>query len=665
MRLNAKILGRPWSALAIGIALAVVAGFFFHDMHVALPVRYFSYDLLHAWGEKKHPSEAAIVLLDDASYERLGQPRNAPWDRDLHARLVDRLRSARARAVVFDIVFSEPNSNNPADERFAVSIKQQGSVVLAAESVPLGDNAEKINPPFSLLMDNAAAIGSVERIPDSDLTIRRHTPRADRPISTLAWATAELVGAPITKRPGAEDEQRWLRYYGPPGYIPSYSYYQALDSATVPDSAFSNKVVFIGSRLLTRFAGDRKDEFPHPYGIFQRTRGFMPGVEVQATEFLNLARGDWLTRLSLRTELWLIVGIAFVLGAGLVLIRPTWASILALASVGLVWGLCYSLFVYQRMWFPWLVAAIPIVVALAWSVLFNSIQLYVQKRLFEHTIGLYLSPKLVAKFANSPDMLKPGADKQRLTFLFSDIAEFTTISEKMDGDELAGMMNEYFQPAVDNCIKQTEGTVVKFIGDAIFAFWNAPDPQPDHAARACQAALLFRDYSKTPVRGRVLHTRLGLHTGVANVGNFGSAERVDYTAIGESVNLASRLEGLNKHLGTDCLISGATKAEVGDAFVTRKLGEFQLKGFANFVQVHELVGFPAQAENTRPWREAFDEALNNYEQRNLEFAELGFKRVLELKADDGPSKFYLGRIEEFSHQELPEAWATQTIIKEK
>jgi adenylate cyclase len=364
-------------------------------------------------------------------------------------------------------------------------------------------------------------------------------------------------------------------------------------------------------------------------------------------------------------ELWPILAVALVLGAGLVLVRPTWASILALASVGLVWGVSNSLFVHQRMWFPWLVAAIPILVALAWSVLFNSIQLYVQKRLFEHTIGLYLSPKLVAKFANSPAMLKPGAEKHRLTFLFSDIADFTTISEKMDGDELAGMMNDYFQPAVDSCIKKTEGTVVKFIGDAIFAFWNAPDLQPDHAKRACEAALLFRDYSKAPVRGRLLHTRIGLHTGVANVGNFGSEERIDYTAIGESVNLASRLEGLNKHLGTDCLISGATKAETGDAFVTRKLGEFQLKGFAGFVQVHELVGFADQKESTKRWREAFDEALNNYEQRNLEFAELGFKRVLELKPDDGPAKFYLGRIEELSKQELPEAWATQTIIKEK
>jgi adenylate cyclase len=298
-------------------------------------------------------------------------------------------------------------------------------------------------------------------------------------------------------------------------------------------------------------------------------------------------------------------------------------------------------------------------------VLFNSVQLYVQKRLFEFTLGLYLSPKLVAKFSSSPALLKPGAEKQKLTLMFSDIADFTSISEKMDSDELAAMMNEYFQGAVGSCVHATDGTVVKYIGDAIFALWNAPEHQPDHAARACAAALHFRELSKQPVHGRSLRTRIGLHTGVANVGNFGSEDRVDYTAIGESVNLASRLEGLNKHLGTDCLISGATKAEIGEQFVTRKLGQFQLKGFEGLVEVHELVAFPDQVEASRAWREAFAEALNNFEQRNLVFAEIGFRRVSELKPEDGPAKFYLARIKELAEQELPEAWATHTIVKEK
>ena len=140
---------------------------------------------------------------------------------------------------------------------------------------------------------------------------------------------------------------------------------------------------------------------------------------------------------------------------------------------------------------------------------------------------------------------------------------------------------------------------------------------------------------------------------------------MDYTALGESVNLASRLEGLNKHLGTDCLMSGETRAGIGERLVMRALGKFQLKGFAGLVEVHELIGWPQQAESSRAWREAFAEALQNYEQRNLEFAELGFRRVLELRPDDGPAKFYLQRIAELASQLLPDNWATHTILKEK
>jgi adenylate cyclase len=152
---------------------------------------------------------------------------------------------------------------------------------------------------------------------------------------------------------------------------------------------------------------------------------------------------------------------------------------------------------------------------------------------------------------------------------------------------------------------------------------------------------------------------------VARVGNFGSLDRVDYTALGKSVNLASRLEGLNKYLGTDCLITKETQAGVGARLVTRAVGDFQLKGFDQPVSVFEVVGWPHEAETTRAWRDAFAEALNNYHQRNLEFAAMGFQRALELNPDDGPSKFYLQRIEELALQPVPEDWTGFTQLKEK
>src|SRR5205807_177355 len=129
------------------------------------------------------------------------------------------------------------------------------------------------------------------------------------------------------------------------------------------------------------------------------------------------------------------------------------------------------------------------------------------------------------------------------------------------------------------------------------------------ALLACQAALLFREEAAKAINGRLLRTRIGLHTGDANVGNFGSQDRYDYTALGENVNLASRLEGLNKYLGTWCLMSDATRKAIGEQLLTRGLGKFQLKGFAGLVQVHELISEPGQAEQSRRWREAFAEAL--------------------------------------------------------
>jgi len=656
--------GRQAFAVIVGVLLASVVGWFLQSFRPGEKLRQLSYDsLLIMRGEVK-TTEAVVVYLDDQSHQVLDQPRNKPWSRKLHAQLVNRLTQGGAKAIVFDIVFSD--SDPDSDPLLAEAIKRHGKVILAADRTLIAGVGTKFDPPCDALLDVATDIGSDERWPDSDLVVRRHTVRnPDEQVGVMSWVTAQAVEVPITANPDEELRPRWMNYYGRPNVLPGMSYYEVIQAPDTVDIGVSNKVVFVGAKIITKFAGDRKDEFPSPFSSFDHHPVFMAGVEIQATEFLNLVRQDSLRRLSSKVESGLVILIGILVGAGLIFLRPLPATLVAVLAGAAVTGVSMLVFRHQLIWFPWLIPLVQIALALAWSVLFNSVQLYVQKRLFEFTLGLYLSPKLVDKFSGSPEMLKPGAEKQLLTFIFSDIADFTSISEGMDGDELAAMMNEYFQPAVSDCIHKTEGTVVKYIGDAIFALWNAPEPQNDHAERACEAALRFRDLSKQPVRGRTLRTRIGLHTGVANVGNFGSADRVDYTAIGESVNLSSRMEGLNKYLGTDCLISGATKQHISDRFVTRRLGMFQLKGFEGLVEVHELVSFKEQAEETKAWRETFAEALNNFEQRNIVFAELGFRRVLELKPDDGPANFFLNRIKEMSAEELPDIWATHTILKDK
>jgi adenylate cyclase len=235
----------------------------------------------------------------------------------------------------------------------------------------------------------------------------------------------------------------------------------------------------------------------------------------------------------------------------------------------------------------------------------------------------------------------------------------------MDPDELARLMNAYFQTAVQNCIFPTEGTVVKYIGDAIFAFWNAPDPQVDHAYRGCEAALRFCALPSQRVNGSELVTRLGLHTGEANVGNFGSDQRFDYTAIGENINLASRMEGLNKYLGTRVLITGDTQKEVGSRMVTRYLGLFRLKGFEKAVPVYELIAFLDKEAESSPLRERFAAALDKLSKKEFAAAEEAFHRVQEIKPDDGPAEFYLEQIQELRAAELPAEWKGEITLKDK
>lgn len=621
-----------------------------------------------------------MVYLNDEAHKELEQPLGLPWDRGIHARLIERLTAEKARAVVFDIVFSGASTNPAADEHLARAIRENGRVILTADYVPAAySRAEGYTfiLPYRPFLAAAAGWGVTQMKTDDDFEVREHYhgPLAEKDsVPSESWAAAALCGAPVTLRPEERLRSRWMNYYGPPASLKAVGIHQAMFLADgVELGYFSNKVVFVGAYLSTFFSGQRKDEFKNPYTVLLKDSpvrtAFMPGAEVHATTFLNLLRGDWLTRSPKLAELLgvLVVGLGF--GYGLVRVRPLAAALAALLAMLLVTALACFTLMQWNFWFPWLVLVAQVFVAMNYAVILNSIRLHVQKKLYEQTLALYVSPKLVKRFATDPEkaqrFLQPGAEKQTVTVVFTDIANFTSISEGMDSDDLCHHMNRYFQQAVSNCIHPTDGTVVKYIGDAIFAFWNAPEAQVDHALRACQAALRFRDQPVQEMNGRTLITRIGVHTGEANVGNFGSTERVDYTALGENINLASRMEGLNKYLGTTVLATGETFGAVRDALVARFCGVFRLKGFEKAVEVYELVDLVVKAEQTHAWRQAFAAALDDFRKRDFASAEPAFRRVLELRPDDGPTKFFLHKLEEFRADPPPEGWKGEVELKEK
>jgi adenylate cyclase len=646
----------------IGAVAGVLLGWFFYMPFFGQGLTNLSYDLPLPYKRVIPPEDIVIIYLDADSRDKLNQ-RFEAWDRKLHAQLLRKLKEDGSREVAFDLIFDQPSVRAEDDAVFAAALREHGKAFIGVHyrDTPAGIVAERPIPPLA----TNATVGATSVLGGGDVVRELFCAREidGQQIVTFAWMMAERAGAPVTKVPGARERERWLNYYGPPERVPWLSYYDAISNA--PPGFFNGKFVLVGSPADIGDVGAALDTFKSPYGTAGKAR--FAGVEIQATALANLLHSEWLHG-SHPAHVITLGAFGLLIGLALVRFRPLMASVLAIAAAVIVFALACLSSWKLHFWFPWLtMVLVQIPVAWSWSVLHHWVQGQLERQFLEQSLSMYLSPKLVKKFSRDKDLrlLQPGATKQKLTIIFSDIASFTSISEGMDSDELAKMMNEYFEGAVGGCIHVTDGTVVKYIGDAIFAFWNAPEPQADHAVRACDAALRFREMSAAEVRGKKLITRIGLHTGVANVGNFGSATRVDYTAIGEDVNLASRMEGLNKYLGTTVLMTGAVKQEIGDQFVTRYLGRFQLKGFERAVEVHELLARRTDGIASTALHDEFDSALRLFQQRDLNAAETAFQRIYEARPQDGSTQFYLKHIGELRTHSLPENWHGEVELKEK
>lgn len=647
-----------------------------------------SYDLPFAARGNLRADEVALVYLDELSHHELNQSLTSPWDRKLHARLIEKLVADGAKAIVFDILFTTPSLNAEADKELAQAIRQSRRVILSGnygktETTP-GAVASWQEIPFAPFAVGAAGWGNVNLLPDPDYGIRSHFPNlkdsADqKTVAWLPWAVAEFAGAPVTKTESASKAERYLNYYGPPGRLPGASYSRALALDGVAPGFFKNKVVFVGAQLSSDFSGKGKDEFATPYTRWGS--GFAPGVEIHATAFLNLLRGDWLVRLPFGIEVMLVVLTALLSGFGLLRLPPLTATFAALAGTLIIASIAHASVWYAQVWFGWVTLVLQLGFGLFCSVAYNSLRLLIEKRLLEQSLAAHLSPALVKRVLKEPGLRRPGGTKQEVSILFTDIANFSRVSESMDADDLVNLLNRYFEAAL-KCIHDNDGTVMDLIGDAIFAIWNAPVSQPDHQERACRAAMQLHrqllDFDTTN-RSLPLRTRAGVHTGTVCVGNIGSEKRFDYTAIGPSTNLASRLEGLNRHLGTDVLATRDIQKAVENKLTSRLIGHFQFKGFGRPVEVHELLGPSDLAQQTQLWRDRFAEALQRFRLKEFDNAEAAFRETIKLRraaedsaadkkgfpVEDGPSLFYLNQITVLRVTPPPYEWIGEVTLKDK
>jgi adenylate cyclase len=393
------------------------------------------------------------------------------------------------------------------------------------------------------------------------------------------------------------------------------------------------------------------------------------GFEVHAAALDNLLNGDFLRAAPAAASAGLALAAAAAVAAAVTLLPIAGAAAVTAAIVGAGAG---ALALAYRA--GWLLDVYTVAAAAVLALIGAAVYRYQtegrQRRFIAGAFSRYVSPKVVKQILEDPARLALGGERRELTLFFSDLQGFTSISERMSPTELVAFLNEY-TTLMAGVVTGLDGTIDKYIGDSVMAFWGAPLPQADHARRALVAALTCQERlgpfcdALVARGGPRLVTRIGINSGPCVVGNMGSAERFDYTAIGDTVNQASRLEGINKVYGTLVIASESTWAAAPGAAFGRQLDRVRVKGKAEPVAIYEVMAVAgAETAAQRALAAAYAEALAAYQSRE-------WSRTIELTAaigrtaDDGPSKVLAERARAFAAAPPPEDWDGVWTLKTK
>ena len=445
----------------------------------------------------------------------------------------------------------------------------------------------------------------------------------------------------------------YLNFYGPPGTIRTIPYSELVQtrepaSGGEMDLDFKGKAIFVG--LSERLRPEQKDGF---YTTFSQPSGVdISGVEIAATAFANL-----LEDMPIR-PLYLVVHVVVIFFWGMLvgctcLLFPTIYSVLAVISLSALYLLlAWYQFTQTAIWYP--VAStlfIQAPVALLAAMLWKYFETNKERQNIKKAFGYYLPEKMVDQLTKDVAHIQSGAKIVYGTCLCTDAQQYTTLSEAMDPEELRAFLNRYYQ-AVFEPVRTHGGVVSDVIGDSMMALWTTTHPDAKLRNQACLAALEISravDHFNQTSHAFQLPTRIGLHSGHLALGSVGAINHFEYRAVGDIVNTVSRIESLNKQLGTKILVSAEVLHQAGD-FLTRELGEFLLSGKSKPVVLHELICSQDQStEKQKNLCGLFAEALSAYRGQRLEKAIDKFRALLQLTEQDGPSLFYLGLCEQCRH----------------
>lgn len=700
-------------ALAITIAtFCAIIMFILHTLGIldTLELKSLDYRFRHANNPQLTDTNIVMVAIDDASLEYYEKNLVSwPWPREFYGMMLDYFKRANAKAVGFDMIFTQKDISG-SDQVFAEAIKNFGSTVIALrlsdesnikynelnpeKEIAMGNTGLPVTEyrrpisPLPEFQDGAKYLGVVDLPEDKDGVARR-TPLLYKYRENYFYNFALAMYASGTNKTPSEilsilkkhrysnDDKYYYYWYGKGGVDRGvFKYYNAQQIISSEIALMTNQKPFVDLKQFKNkyiiIGGSSAGLFDFKSTPFSYLEPY-PGMEIHATMLSNLLNGHYIKVYPEWTVYIAILAFSFLTAFVYFSSRKATMSIFVILSIGLVYlGLSLLLFKFFIVWIPLISVEITVFLTFTFSAYASYLTEGKQRRFLRTAMGRYLNPQVVDIIVKNPNNLELGGDEYEASVFFSDIKDFTTISEGYPPKELIKYLNEYLTLSTD-IILQNKAMLDKFIGDAIMAIFGAPLRNENHAYVACKTALELQDmltnfYANPPSENYpVFTTRIGINTGKFIIGNVGSKNRLEYTAIGDTVNLASRLEGVNKEFGTSIIINETTYEQAKGHIIARELDLIRVKGKTIPVKIYELL---ADLNNIHPnkdfqYVEVFHEALKHYRNQDWSQAIDSFNRVLSLKANDEPSKVYMNRIVNIMNSDIPQDWTGIYDLKTK
>lgn len=672
----------------------------------------------------KDSLDVIIISISDKSETTV--PDRFPFPRSYYARAIRNLNRAGAKAIGIDLTFEQPDTRGPHhDDELFRTIQQYRNVVVAGktdlrdENVTIAREDENFH---SIFYSADSSVGSVFVPNDADGVYRRYMPFAKMPnqeryipsfsfglynkalhlpSTTYAENTDDyfVIGGRLI--PKYDDVSILINYHGYAGATfkqfdivnvlddeefqtveerelnTSINVFDDPDFGLMHDGTFKDKLVLIGP-----YFSESKDLFNVSVSEEGATdRNLMYGVELHANALQTLVHGNYLTRISSWQESLMIILlslITFVCVTWLKLFKTKYAFIIEIAGVIVIAGIIdgiliafYYAFANHNIVLPVVSPIAAVILNYVGSTVYQYLTERKQKTMIKGMFSQYLNPSVVNELIAHPEKLRLGGEKKELTVFFSDIASFTNFSEKLDAVDLVGILNEYLS-AMTDIIFKNNGTLDKYVGDAVMAVWGAPMELPNTALSACKAALQMQEKVKEIAarwdkEGKPkLVVRMGLNTDYMVVGNVGGSSRFDYTVIGDAVNLGSRMEGANKTYGTLIMVSERTQDLVKEELLCRELDLLIVKGKTKPIRVFELIGeHNTVSQEVKELVEIYNLGLQLYRNREFKKAAEEFLFALKMNSHDGPSQLYLLRSETYQKTPPPKDWNGVFELKTK